>query len=111
MTSYSVSARSSFHAADVGASRDGSGVVEFSSKDDMEYALRKFDDSKFRSHEGDETRIQLKPEDDSRGGGRSRSRGRSPPPYERRRSFSPRHERRSNDRRSPRDDRYRSRSR
>lgn len=31
--------------------KDGMGVVEFLRKEDMEYALRKLDDTKFRSHE------------------------------------------------------------
>ncbi|KHJ80684.1 hypothetical protein OESDEN_19637, partial [Oesophagostomum dentatum] len=32
--------------------RDGTGVVEFTRYDDMKYAVRKLDDTKFRSHEG-----------------------------------------------------------
>jgi arginine/serine-rich splicing factor 1/9 len=32
-------------------SRDGTGVVEFARLEDMKYAIRKLDDSKFRSHE------------------------------------------------------------
>ena len=31
--------------------KDGTGIVEFLKYDDMKYALRKLDDSKFRSHE------------------------------------------------------------
>lgn len=31
--------------------KDGSGVVEFLHYDDMKYAIRKLDDSRFRSHE------------------------------------------------------------
>lgn len=31
--------------------KDGTGVCEFLRKDDMKYACRKLDDSKFRSHE------------------------------------------------------------
>ena len=31
--------------------KDGTGVVEFMKYDDMKYAARKLDDSKFRSHE------------------------------------------------------------
>ncbi len=41
-------------AGDVGFAdvfKDGSGVVEFLRHDDMKYALKKLDDSKFRSHE------------------------------------------------------------
>ena len=37
--------------------KDGTGVVEFMKYDDMKYAARKLDDSKFRSHE---VRILLK---------------------------------------------------
>ena len=31
--------------------RDGTGVVEFSRREDMKYALKKLDDTKFKSHE------------------------------------------------------------
>ena len=31
--------------------RDGSGVVEFTTKDDMKLAVKHLDDTKFRSHE------------------------------------------------------------
>ena len=31
--------------------KDGTGVVEFQRRDDMMYAVRKLDDTKFRSHE------------------------------------------------------------
>ena len=31
--------------------RDGSGVVEFTTRDDMKLAIKHLDDSKFRSHE------------------------------------------------------------
>lgn len=31
--------------------RDGTGVVEFIRYDDMKYALKKLDDTKFKSHE------------------------------------------------------------
>ncbi len=33
------------------AFRDGTGVVEFVRKEDMTYAVRKLDNTKFRSHE------------------------------------------------------------
>ena len=33
------------------AYKDGTGVVEFLRHDDMKYAIKKLDDSKFRSHE------------------------------------------------------------
>lgn len=31
--------------------RDGTGIVEFARYEDMKYALRKLDDTKFKSHE------------------------------------------------------------
>lgn len=31
--------------------RDGTGVVEYARLDDMKYAIRKLDDTKFKSHE------------------------------------------------------------
>ena len=31
--------------------KDGTGIVEFTRSDDMKYALRKLDDTKFKSHE------------------------------------------------------------
>ena len=31
--------------------KDGSGVVEFARRDDMKWAIRNLDDTKFRSHE------------------------------------------------------------
>ena len=37
--------------------RDGTGVVEFSRRSDMEFALRNLDDTKFRSHEVGPTTI------------------------------------------------------
>jgi len=60
--------------------KDGTGVVEFSRHDDMKYALRKLEDSKFKSHEGETSYIRVK---EDRGSGssssrRSRSRSRSP---------------------------------
>lgn len=39
--------------------KDGSGVVEFLRHDDMKYAVRKLDDSRFRSHEVSSTIIVL----------------------------------------------------
>merc|ERR1712080_318516 len=40
--------------------RDGAGVVEFSKKADMEWALKNLDDSKFKSHEGESAFIRVK---------------------------------------------------
>ena len=31
--------------------RDGTGIVEYARADDVKYAIRKLDDTKFRSHE------------------------------------------------------------
>ncbi|XKL64549.1 hypothetical protein PGB90_004635 [Kerria lacca] len=66
--------------------KDGTGVVEFIKYDDMKYALRKLDDSRFRSHEGEISYIRVKEGHSSNGadspypsrGGRSRSRSYSP---------------------------------
>lgn len=75
--------------------KDGTGVVEFMRKEDMKYAVKKLDDTKFRSHEGDVAYIRVK-EDNPRGS-RSRSispkRSRGSPRYspmrDRERSYSP----------------------
>ncbi|XP_050512645.1 serine/arginine-rich splicing factor 1A [Diabrotica virgifera virgifera] len=62
--------------------KDGSGVVEFLRYEDMKYAIKKLDDSRFRSHEGEVAYIRVK---EDKGGSERRSGGRS-----RSRSFSPR---------------------
>nr|CAX71167.1 Splicing factor, arginine/serine-rich 1 [Schistosoma japonicum] len=62
-------------AGDVGYAdvfRDGTGVVEFLRYEDMKYAIRRLDDSKFRSHEGESSYIRVREE--RAGGSRSRSR-------------------------------------
>ena len=38
--------------------KDGTGVVEFLRKEDMKYAVRKLDDTKFRSHEVSPSQIR-----------------------------------------------------
>ncbi|KAF7282105.1 splicing factor 2 [Rhynchophorus ferrugineus] len=63
--------------------KDGSGVVEFLRYEDMKYAIKKLDDSRFRSHEGEVSYIRVKEDrggsgDGLRSGGRSRSRSYSP---------------------------------
>ncbi|KAK7604976.1 hypothetical protein V9T40_006162 [Parthenolecanium corni] len=65
--------------------KDGTGVVEFVKYDDMKYALKKLDDSRFRSHEGETAYIRVKEGQSSNGAdspyhsrGRSRSRSYSP---------------------------------
>uniref|UniRef100_A0A3B4TGP6 Serine and arginine rich splicing factor 1 n=1 Tax=Seriola dumerili TaxID=41447 RepID=A0A3B4TGP6_SERDU len=78
--------------------RDGTGVVEFVRKEDMTYAVRKLDNTKFRSHEGETAYIRMKMD-----GPRSPSYGRSNSSS---RSFSPRHSRRT-PRYSPRHSRSR----
>lgn len=52
--------------------KDGTGVVEFLRYEDMKYAFKKLDDSRFRSHEGETSYIRVK-EDYSEGGGFDRS--------------------------------------
>ena len=54
--------------------KDGSADCDFYNRDDMEYAVRKLDDSKFTSHERETAYIRVREES---GGGR-RSRSRSP---------------------------------
>lgn len=57
--------------------RDGTGVVEFSHRDDMEYAVKNLDDSKFKSHEGESAFIRVKIDGGVSRRSRSKSRGRS----------------------------------
>lgn len=99
--------------------RDGTGVVEFVRKEDMTYAVRKLDNTKFRSHEGETAYIRVKmdgPGSPSYGRSPSRSRSRSPSRSRSRsrrsasRSYSPRRGRGS-PHYSPRRSRSRSRSR
>ncbi|XP_075754198.1 serine/arginine-rich splicing factor 9 [Pelodiscus sinensis] len=62
--------------------KDGMGIVEFLRQEDMEYALRKLDDTKFRSHEGETSYIRVCPERSTSYGysrSRSGSRGRDSP--------------------------------
>lgn len=63
--------------------KDGTGVVEFLRNDDMKYAIKKLDDSRFRSHEGEVAYIRVRGDNDRNS--RSRSRSYSP----RRRRASP----------------------
>ncbi|XP_059549477.1 serine/arginine-rich splicing factor 1-like [Myotis daubentonii] len=79
--------------------RDGTGVVEFVRKDDMAYAVRKLDNTKFRSYEGEAAYIRVKADGPrspgygrapSRSRSRSRRRSRS---NSRSRSYSPRRSR------------------
>jgi arginine/serine-rich splicing factor 1/9 len=88
--------------------KDGTGVVEFTKYEDMKYAIRALDDSKFRSHEGETSYIRVRM-DSSVDRSRSRSRSRSPSRRTKRStpSYSPM--RRSSDRRQ-RSSRSRSRT-
>ncbi|XP_026476849.1 serine/arginine-rich splicing factor 1A-like [Ctenocephalides felis] len=61
--------------------KDGTGVVEFLRHEDMKYAVKKLDDSRFRSHEGEVAYIRVKEDaggSDHRDYGRSRSRSLTP---------------------------------
>jgi len=83
--------------------KDGTAVCEFSSYDDMKWAVKNLDDTKFKSHENETSYIRVKRDGSKsrsgspRGKSRSRSRSvrsrtprrsRSPPPPARRRSRS-----------------------
>lgn len=57
--------------------KDGTGVVEFLRYEDMKYAFKKLDDSRFRSHEGETSYIRVKEDYSEGGGGYDRSRDRS----------------------------------
>ncbi|CAD5224357.1 unnamed protein product [Bursaphelenchus xylophilus] len=56
--------------------RDGTGIVEFARYDDAKYAIKKMDDTKFTSHEGETAYIRVSDEGPRRS--RTRSRSRSP---------------------------------
>uniref|UniRef100_A0A336MV56 CSON005778 protein n=1 Tax=Culicoides sonorensis TaxID=179676 RepID=A0A336MV56_CULSO len=61
--------------------KDGTGVVEFLRLEDMKYAIKKLDDSRFRSHEGEVAYIRVREDNNDR---REQTRSRS---------FSPRRKR------------------
>jgi len=73
--------------------KDGTGVVEFLRHEDMKYAIKKLDDSRFRSHEGEVAYIRVREDngDDKGRDFRDRSRSRSYSPRRRRGSptYSP----------------------
>lgn len=86
----------------------GGGVVEFSSENDMRYALKHLDDMKFVSRTGDTGYIQLRAENEDRDDDRKDRRERSRSPRDRsrsprRRSVSPRGRDRSPPRERSRD--------
>ncbi|XP_055378544.1 serine/arginine-rich splicing factor 1B [Condylostylus longicornis] len=66
--------------------KDGTGVVEFLRHEDMKYAIKKLDDSRFRSHEGEVAYIRVREDngDDKGRDFRDRSRSRSYSPRRRR---------------------------
>jgi len=66
--------------------RDGTGVVEYERLEDMKYAIKKLDDTKFRSHEGETSYIRIKESRSSRS--RSPVGRRGSPSYSPRRSRS-----------------------
>ena len=66
-------------------SSDGTGVLEFSSRKTMEYAVKHFDDTKFRSHQGESSYIRVRV---CRKGRKSPSRSRSRTRSRERRSHS-----------------------
>ncbi|GFQ88433.1 hypothetical protein TNCT_729571, partial [Trichonephila clavata] len=77
--------------------KDSTGVVEFLRYEDMKYAVKKLDDSRFRSHEGEVSYIRVKEDHGSRS--RSRSRSYSPPRRTRGSpTYSPAHRSRSRSR-------------
>lgn len=79
--------------------KGGEGVVEFVNYDDMRYAIKKLNNTKFKSHEGDSSYIKLREDVHS---GDSRSRSRSPVGRSRRSpSYSPVRRRGSSQSRSP----------
>jgi len=61
--------------------KDGTGACEYVRYEDMKYALKKLDDTKFKSHEGETSYVRVKEDVGGSGGGssnRGRSRSRSP---------------------------------
>jgi len=66
--------------------KDGTAVCEFKSYDDMKWALKNLDDTKFKSHENETSYIRIK-KDDPSGRSKGRTRSRSP---QKSRSRSPR---------------------
>ncbi|XP_003739725.1 serine/arginine-rich splicing factor 1B [Galendromus occidentalis] len=72
--------------------KDGTGVVEFLRYEDMKYAVKKLDDSRFRSHESEVSYVRVKEDTGRESRSRSRSqsqrRSRSPPNYSPRKNYS-----------------------
>ncbi|XP_065333577.1 serine/arginine-rich splicing factor 1A [Cloeon dipterum] len=70
--------------------KDNSGVVEYLRYEDMKYAVKKLDDSRFRSHEGEVSYIRVKEDYGGGGGGGSSGGGGDRSSRNRSRSYSPR---------------------
>ncbi|KAM3957847.1 LOW QUALITY PROTEIN: splicing factor 2 [Aphomia sociella] len=70
--------------------KDGTGVVEFLRHEDMKYAVKKLDDSRFRSHEGEVSYIRVKEDYGGGGGGGGGGGDRYSGDRDRSRSYSPR---------------------
>merc|ERR1711874_351275 len=51
--------------------KDGIGVVEYMRREDMKYALKKLDDTKFKSHEGETSYIRVREDDGTADSSRS----------------------------------------
>ncbi|XP_072018789.1 serine/arginine-rich splicing factor 1A-like [Amphiura filiformis] len=70
--------------ADVDKNGEGTGVVEFLHRDDMKYAVKNLNDTKFKSHEGESAYIRVTADRNTP----SRSRSRSSSPARRERSYT-----------------------
>ncbi|KAI6651583.1 Serine/arginine-rich splicing factor 1 isoform X1 [Oopsacas minuta] len=82
-------------------SSDGTGVLEFSSRKAMDYAVKHFDDKKFRSHQGESSYIRVRVCRKSRKSlsrSRSRTRSRERRSHSRSKSRSPHRSKRSRSR-------------
>ena len=82
-------------------SSDGTGVLEFSSRKTMDYAVKHFDDTKFRSHQGESAYIRVRIARRSRKSpsrSRSRTRSRERRSHTRTKSRSPHRSKRSRSR-------------
>merc|ERR1711997_619549 len=92
--------------------KDGTGACEYVRYEDMKYALKKLDDTKFKSHEGETSYVRVKEDVGGSGGGSSHRASRSKSRSPRRNRASPTYSpvRRSSQR-SPSRDRSRSKSR
>ena len=82
--------------------KDGSGAVEYLRHEDMKYAVKKLDDTKFRSHEGETSYVRVKEDyGGGQGGASRRSASRSRSRSTRSRSPRSRSRKKSGSRESP----------